>query len=93
MASISGTFVADGESAVLSDTKGNLDLAVKHLGDAVGSVVVLVSYDSGTTFFKLEGGDVGPFGGDRIVVAGGDTVQYKLRAVGVTGSIYYFLGA
>ena len=93
MASISGVFVADGESAVLSGTSGNLDAAAKHVNGATGNVYILVSYDSGTTWFPLEGGDLGPYSRDKVVIAGSSAVQYKMAARGVSGSIHYFLGA
>jgi len=93
MASISGIFTADGESAVLSGTTGNLDAAAKYVADAVGNVYIRVSYDGGTTWFALDGGDMSPRGGDKVVVAGSGDVKYKMIAKGVTGSIHYFLGA
>jgi len=93
MAAISGVFTSDGESAVLSGTSGNLDLGVKHAAASTGSVSVLISYDGGTLWFSLEGGSLGSQGGDRMIQAGSSDVQYKLKAVGVTGSVHYFLGA
>ncbi len=93
MASISGIFTEDGDSLILSGTSGNLDLSAKLDAASTGTVYVLVSYDGGTNWFSLEGGSVGPRGGDRIVIAGSADVKYKLRGRGITGSVHYFLGA
>ena len=93
MASISGTFTADGYSLVLSGVSGNVDIGVKLEGAAAGSVRVLVSYDGGTTYFRLEGGSFDQVGGDRIMIAGDSALYYKLQAVGVSGNIHYYMGA
>ena len=92
MASITGTFVADGESAVLSGAVGNVDISVKLVPGSTGHIYLQESLDSGTTWFATEGGHIGPHGGDRVLIAGSGSIQYKLVARGVNGSIMYVLG-
>ena len=92
MANVTGSFAADGESAAYS-AQGNIDVSVKIKGAATGSVHIQVSYDGGTTWYPMEGGNIGNNSGDRLIVSGSATVQYRLAARGVSGSIPYFIGA
>ena len=93
MANVTGTFAADGNSAALTGIQGNIDVSVKILGAATGSVHIQVSYDGGTVWAPMEGGSLSNRSGDRIIVSGSPTTQYRLAARGVSGSITYFLGA
>jgi len=92
MANVTGTFAADGVSAAYS-AQGNIDASVKIIGANKGNVHIQVSYDAGTTWYPMEGGSIGNRSGDRTIVSGSETVQYRLAAKGVSGSIPYFLGA
>ena len=93
MASVSGSFVADGESAVLTGVFGNATVSAKYVAGAKGSVYVKVSYDAGVTWFALEGGSLGNSGADRVLIIGDTSESYKLVARGVNGTIKYFMGA
>ena len=92
MANITGSFSADGESAAYS-AQGNIDVSIKIKGTAKGSVHIQDSYDGGTTWYPMEGGNLGNRSADRVSVSGSATVQYRLSAKGVSGSVPYFLGA
>ena len=90
---LSETMVADGVSASITGLQGNVDVSIKRTVGSVGTVFIEVSYDSGVTWNQMQGGY---FGGssntDSVMVAGDSTVQYRFRAVGVTGSIMVFMG-
>jgi len=92
MANVTGTFSADGVSAAYS-AQGNIDVSVKIKGSATGSVHIQLSYDGGTTWYAMEGGNLSKNSSDRIIVSGSATTQYRLSARGVSGSILYFIGA
>jgi len=92
VANITGSFSSDGVSAAYS-AQGNIDVSVKIKGSATGNVHIQVSYDAGTTWYAMEGGNIGNRSGDRLIVSGSATVQYRLAARGVSGSIPYFIGS
>jgi hypothetical protein len=92
MASISGTFVADGVSAELTGVVGNVDISVKTK-KSTGNVTVQVSYDAGTSWDTMEGGKLGNNSVDRVLISGSTSIRYRLQAKGVNGSIRYYMGS
>lgn len=93
MANVTGTFAADGVSSAFTGANSNIDVSVKMIANNVASVHIEVSYDGGTTWYPMEGGRLSSNSADRIIVAGSATTQYRLKAVGVSGSVPYFLGS
>ena len=92
MASLSGTFVADGVSAAVTGLSGNCDLSLKITGGSKGFVILQVSYDGGTTYGNMEGGSLGQYSLDRTLIAGDAATYYRFKASGVDGTITYYLG-
>jgi len=92
VANITGNFTSDGVSAAYS-AQGNIDVSVTILGVNQANCHLQVSYDAGTTWKAMNGGNLGNNSVDRIIVSGSATTQYRIAARGVTGTVPYFLGA
>ena len=93
MANITGSFSSDGVSTGYA-YQGNIDCSIKIVGSAnSGNAIIEVSYDGGTTWYPLEGGNMGNHSNDKVIISGSATTQYRFRARGVAGSIPYFMGA
>ena len=94
MATVTSTFTADGVSAALTGVVGAVTVSAKHQGvaDTTGNLYIEVSYDAGTTWDKMEGGNLGNGSVDRTVIVGEASVQIRLKATGVNGTIRYWLG-
>jgi len=93
MASLSGTFSADGVSSGATGFSGNCDVSTQFPAGVKGFVSLQVSYDGGTTWTHLEGGCLGQYAVDRIMIAGDAAAYYRFSAKGVSGgSITYYLG-
>lgn len=93
MANVTGSFVADGVSTGYTGITGNIAVSVKVDAASTGSFFLEVSYDAETTWVPLEGGRLGNSSVDRVIVSAAPAVYYRIKALGITGSVPYFMGA